>query len=405
MASNNISFINWNMLLLVLFPILNIYLSPVPFLTMGQLFFFVLFFIKKHPINLNPNNLPPGYKTFWIWTAVSYAITNLKFGALIPGGLSFFLYTLCLLNFLLNFNIDSFRKYYRLVFIFCSVVFWLQTISYYISGTVFSALLPSLELSDGVPIEDVISDQLAYTRSCSVFREPAHFAQYILPLLAIELFYSKEGKDYIVTPFSLYIILVLLLLRSGNGLVGLAVLLIMKAYQIVLKSNNKKKLVFALVALPIAFLSFKYYIGTEVGEQMLGRSVELENDESAHSYVRVYRGYVVYSQLPLFNKIVGASDEKILSSMPSYLSTGDPSFDLYMNGIQQILNKRGFIGLVLFVLLIIKILKRNEMVSYCLMFMFITLCFVGQLYLSDMMLIVFIISSSLHFKNKTLCIK
>ena len=55
---------------------------------------------------------------------------------------------------------------------------------------------------------------------------------------------------------------------------------------------------------------------TEVGSAMLERTNELENDDSAASYIRVYRGYALYSELPLANQLFGINDDRLMQVIP-----------------------------------------------------------------------------------------
>lgn len=392
-----------DMFVLAAMPILNIYKSPISIFPIGNLLAVIL--ILKYYISGNHFtkifNLPPYYALFWIWCTLSYAYTTMSISAIVPGGISFFIFTVIFCYMTTVFDMKSFRLCYRIIFGVCSAFFFIQFYSILRTDTFTPALIPWLKLADGTGTSDLIYSQQHLGRACSLFREPAHFAQYILPLLAIELFYDQKNNK-IISPFAVCPIIVLLLLRSGNGLVGLALLLLVKLYQIAVQSNFKTKLISILFAIPLMAYSANYYVQSTIGEEMVARTIELENDQSAHSWARVWRGYYIYGSLPTINKLLGASDDQILSYMPSHLRLLNSSQNLYVNGVQQILISKGLIGLLIFSIMLVSWIKKGEILSKAALICFIGLCFVAQLYLTDVMLLSFVIATYLNKHNNTI---
>ena len=381
------------MLVLAWFPILNIYKSP---LILGYGSFLLLLlcflaFIKEHDIK-RIMALPKKYYFFWAWCAIAYFISclpQIKIGAFIPGGFFFFVFTICIGFLVKFFDIKDFKRHTEIVVVITGVVLILQELLYFTTGSRFVAILPFGQLTDDIPVSELIADQMSLTRSCSLFREPAHYAQYLLPLLCLELF-SKENREKFFTPYSLFLLVLLIILRSGNGFVGLIFLYAVKVLAYLKRAKRGVVILTAIIAVPLCYYAVSSYISTEVGASMLERSSELENDDSAASYIRVYRGYALYSELPDVNKIIGVNDENLMRIIPrtsiAYLFKGEEQYDLYMNGVQSVLIHYGLIGFLLCVWLYITLLKGSKLMPKMQVWLFLLLSLLGQTFLASIML-------------------
>lgn len=386
-------FKNLAMLLLAWYPILDIYKSPL-LLGYGRLLVLLLCIVSFFTSggDLLKLNLPRQYYVYWMWCAFAYFISflpQIEITALIPGGLDLVLFSIILNFYLSVFDVDAFKKHLKVVVIIAGVILVIQELMYFTSGSRFIALLPSGELVDRLPMHDLIDAQMRAKRSCSLFREPAHFAQFLLPVLCLEIF-SEKNKEKLFTPYELFIILILVLLRSGNGFVGLIVLYGVKGVSYFKNVKMGEKIFMLFVSLPLLTYAVNTYISTEAGMDMLERSEELENDDSAASYIRVYRGYALYSELPFENKILGINNDNLMKIIPhttiSYLFNGEAVHDLYMNGIQMVLVHNGLIGLLICIWMFISIGKRRTIQGKMQLMLLLTLALLGQIYLSYTML-------------------
>lgn len=387
------NFRNVAMFLLAWFPILNIYKSPLP-LGYGSVLVLLLWVVSliQGTTLRRSLSLPRQYVIFWGWCAVAYFISylpQLKIGALIPGGFNLFIFSITL-GFLLSiFDIESFKKHSKIVVVAAGVILVFQEALYFTTGSRPIFLLPFGQLMDEISVPELIAEQMRMDRSSSLFREPAHFAQYLLPLLCLELF-SERNKEKLFTPYSIFIIAILVLLRSGNGFLGLVILLIVKAWTYLKNVRMGTKIMAILIAAPLAFYAVSSYISTEVGSAMLERTNELENDDSAASYIRVYRGYALYSELPFANQLFGINDDRLMQVIPrtsiSYLFAGTLTNDTYMNGVQSVMIHQGLIGLLLCVWMYVGFARRRPLQSKMQIWLLLLLSLFGQTFMSNSML-------------------
>ena len=152
---------------------------------------------------------------------------------------------------------------------------------------------------------ELVLFHLRAERPSAFFMEPAYFAQYLLCLLTLELFGSSNNKYYNKS-IILGIVVLLLLIRSGCGITGLAFLILIKLVSIFPALSLQKKIFYTIFLLPLFYFGIHSYTSSEAGSQLVDRKSEisLENSESSGS-IRMLRGYVVYDNLPVSNKIFG----------------------------------------------------------------------------------------------------
>ena len=377
------------MFYLALYPILRIYLF-LPGLSWGDMLFFWLIaaelYRKKGKIRLS---YPQYYKAYWIYIACSYLVVSyFKPAAFIPGGWSFFIYSIILGYVILKFDYEAFKKYYRFVFVISLVIFLLQEIMFYSLGYRFHALLPFGRLLDGFSMSELIVEHQTGLRSSSFFREPAHLAQYVLPLLIMELF-DHEGRDKICNKYAVAIVLMLLFLRSGNGMLGLLIVLAIKFAHYIYSKEIKYKVFKIIIAGGILVIPIMYYMGTEAAQLMVFRSAELQNEEESASYIRIYRGYALYGELPAINKLIGINEDDLVERIPktsiSYLFTGERISDVYCNCIQYILIYSGFLGFLFVALVYFKLFKNARIMGRTSILLLFTISLVASIYNSYLM--------------------
>lgn len=391
-SSKNIGINKIVMFLLASFPILNIYVTPF-ILSWGEAFFISMMIVCYLRDKRNIFNFPKWYFAFWIYVSFMYLLLSLsefRLGVLIPGGFNFFLFSLILGFVISHFDYPSFRKYYRSLFFISFAVLVAQEIAYNLMGFRFSAMIPFGELKDGYPMEELIADQTkSYTdRSSSIFREPAHMAQYILPLLAIELY--DDSKKRIFSPMSILLMISLLTLRSGNGIVGMALLVGIKFVYFIIRERTKNKFLVISLAVLIGGMALTYYVSSEAGQSVLDRSEDLENEEDAHSFVRIYRGWRLYAEMPIVYQMIGATKTIINATIPqtsaSMLFLGDDSDNLYFNGMQTTFLYNGLFGTFLLLLIYIRLYKKNTILGKALIWMLLVLSLIASTYITSVML-------------------
>lgn len=386
------------MLLLALYPILTMYGT---LLNYGiWLFLLLIGYILLSSKGKSLVYFPDAYKMYWGYLAIAYLVLTRKLGAIVPGGLSFFVFSIILIFISKQFDLSYYKKYMRILILVVVGLFFVQEAMWLTTGSRFVPVLPLGSLTTTMTYGELITRNAMAERSASIFLEPAHLAQFLLLSLAVELFTDK-GKR-IFNGYSLLIIAALLVMRSGTGIVGLAVLLLFRMRTLLGRLSMGKKIIASVFIIAIAGVALNFYIKTEAGGEMFERSQnELTLDEEGHSYARFVVGTLIYNDLPAVNKIIGASDEELLPIARKYAFYADEDENvLYMNGWAYVLNHSGLIGLALLLIVIYKLYHNNDELAKGGLWLFVAFSFFGQTYGQSLMLIVFIIASYYQYQNK-----
>ena len=308
--------------------------------------------------------------------------------------------TMCLLSIAyIQYNYDEkvFLKFYRYLVFTCVIVYCCQEILYLAAGYRFSGLIPSLPLiyegTVDVSMADFRLAQQESERASSIFLEAAQFAQVLLPFLCIELF-SKEK----ISRTAIVLTVILLLLRSGNGLLLMSMIWLIR---LLVYNPSKKKYFSLLLILPLITIAVKYYISMESSEILVERFNGIKNniDNASHSgFIRIFRGYYLFDALPLFDKFFGLNSGSVLSAevtkYPIYWLFQN---DLYLNSFQSNLVYTGIIGTVLYYSWLLSYLKKVTICGKVIIMSFIFLNFIASLSF-PMFLLYFI--SAITFKKQ-----
>lgn len=383
-------------LFLPLYPILDCY-SFISFLSLGKTILLTFLVIASVSCNNVSYHFPEDkcYYRLWIYLAISYflsCIGSLSFGAFIPGSLSFVIFSVMLIFTIPYVDFKIFYKSYRGVVFIAGILLLVQEVSYFTMGIRPFFVLPLGEINYGtMTYSELMWIHTTTDRSSSIFLEPAHMAQYVLPFLCVELFY-KENKNKLFSPFSIFVIIILALLKSGNGMVGLAIVLLFKA--LIYSHNQRKAKVFliAILLVPLTLFFFNRYISTEGGQKVLERTEELTMDSDAHSYSRIGLGYEIYGSLPLFNQVIGMSDDNLISSGFVKIRNKDVGSSLYCNGLSKVLISAGALGLLFWLMFLVPIFKGASYIGKSVLVLLLVLSLFSAMYLTAIMWMVLIIA-------------
>lgn len=286
-----------------------------------------------------------------------------------------------------------FVKYYLRITLICLLFWYIQYFSFLFTGIKILGIFTFLPIALGVTdITAFIESQYGIeSRSSSFFSEPALFAQYLLPILIILLFSRGNKKKWLIICL---ITFCLLILRSGNALIGLSVIILGYFLWMLCKASVAKKIIVLLVV-PLAVFAGGYsYVHSEIGEKTLERQDQLNGDlssvKSGHSgFIRIFRGYYVYQELSFLRQIIGANNttlikEAINRSSVSNLFMED---DLYFNTIQTILIRTGVIGLLIISFFFGKMYVGTNPVGKVSLVTLFALSFVASMYFTELMYI------------------
>lgn len=270
-----------------------------------------------------------------------------------------------LLAYLMFWGVNDFnklRKYYRLIAIVVIIFFFIQEFTYHVIGHRISGIFTFLPLSyeDGLDLKDKL---IEVSRSSSFFSEPAHLAQFLLPLFCIELFAKRKSVFYIIMTG-----ITLLLTFSGNAILGLAIVGVVYIFNIMKNRSGAVKLKMALLVIPAMVGVLYVYISSEMGQEMMSRSETLSSDyvnsggTSRSAYLRIYRGFAVYDQYGTIEKVLGNDNNHYFFSKAMSSSAAmffEDENDTYLNTLQSFLLYTGLVGIIFFVLIFIEIWKKS----------------------------------------------
>ena len=269
-------------------------------------------------------------------------------------------------------DIELLKRYYGYVVAICCGYFILQEISYNLTGTRISGLTTLVPTIYGALSEKYVAIQTKVPRSAAFFLEPSYFAQYLFPYIVLNIF-SKQKRAFKKV---IAVSLVMFLIRSGNGTILL--LLIWGTW--FLFSNIKAYIKILVVAFMLMGLAGIYFYDPSIYESLLSRTSELHASASANmgesetsGFIRFFRGYYLYNDMPLFSKIFGSTNDAVLSAMKASPFLWNK--DQFMNGVQTLLIYNGLIVCLLYfrhILLFCKgALKQKEVVAFVLGFIFL----------------------------------
>lgn len=293
-------------------------------------------------------------------------------------------------------QLPSFLKLYRIVALVNILFFTVQEILYYTLGYRIIGILTSLPLTIGgadFNSSEYTVGAMEAERSSAFFSEPAHFVQFLLPLLVIELFYVSDKKAYVRCVAYL---LTLLALASGNALLGLCIIALFFIADLLRKLEKIVAILIIGIFIAISFFSISYILTTEYGEKLLARSSQIEPDAKQYSsgFERMYRGYYVWDELTPVEKWIGVnSNSKVKEKIKKCaVAVTFREGDTYMNAVQTFLIYTGYIGTTLFCCLLISLWRGNNLAGRCCIMIYVSLCFIASVFYAYIMVLYLLVA-------------
>lgn len=386
-----------SMVLLLLAPILSIYGKPdgwnleVATSLPMSLFVFTYYFLSNDKRFL----LPQGLIWYFVYWSALFMMTTMQF--------PLFMIQVFLFSFMAfaTFHREQYIKMYQIFALVCIILFFLQEASFYLTGNRISGVLSFLPKSGNLTMSEYMSVQEEASRSSSFFAEPAHFAQFLLPLFAIELYFDKSKIRSI---FIIAIAAALLLLRSGNSLLGVAAVLVFLLPYYYKKKSKYRWFSLLFVSFFIALVGYEY-VNSEMGSNLLERQGELSmvyEGGSRSGFLRIWRGYYVYADYSIMEKIFGCADNNVL--LGHVFSSGmimNVGQELYFNGFQKILLNTGLVGVVIFCFVYYKIWINNTVCGKAILLTLIVLSFIAAIYMTHTMILYMVLAEGMKCKKSS----
>ena len=378
------------MLLLALFPLLHWYNIGLP-VGLGELLMFLVAVVAFATGRIRYNAIPKSFFFVFAYVSLSWYIQNSNFSlmGLLPGGPIFFFFLITVLAGVSLFNIGYLKTYMRVIVIVSIIIFLFQFIVLQTTGIRFCCV-PNL--TGSFMYEDLTYASLAErhfvsTNPCAIFLEKSYMAYYLVMYLCLELFHGK-GKEVLYTRFSLLIVFVLLILKSGSGILGVFIPIAIKIISFFWEKKNIRIAILITITPFIALMIYLYAI-TEIGAAMLERQSEITT-EGTSGFTRIIYGYSFYENLTPKQQCFGTSVSEINDLI--YLSYIDRRFSL--NGIQYPLIQLGIIGLSIWILFYVKLFWTGDLCSRSCILVFFLLSSLEVVYLGPYMAILTIIACS-----------
>lgn len=359
--------------LFALAPILSIYATPILSISIGEIMLIGVGFllISSNRSNLTHTKNYIGYIVYSIIITIAMSCYHMDiFGSdTIKEMISFVAYSCLAILYAKRMNLDLYIEKYQTIAFVAAIYLIIQSVVHMIAGIWLPGMIPEVMTDSGVSTTLLIE---RYSRACSFFKEPAHFAQFMSIPLSTILFSEKHNRKFFIY-LSVYIIS-LALSFSGNAMAILGTSFLFYLFYLFRSGEGKKTVKASLLIVVIVSLGFLLIKTNSQVQELFGRltSGELLGTYAPRvsGYVRIVRGYVVYLSFGLLEKVFGIGMGNYSTfaihycrdALYSRASRYDPS---YINGIQFFLTSTGMIGLIMYLYAILKNIRKRKIVIAC----------------------------------------
>ena len=387
-----------SMAVLATLPLLAWYKIPFP-VGLGYAFILLLGTIAIVKNRFRVNVIPLAFWLMFAYVCFMWMYHHdFSFWTLFPpGGWMFFIFVLAVIWGVLAFDIGLLKKYMRWVVLISIALFWVQFGLKVTTGSQVYCFVPNLTGAftyEEMSYSELAANQLLGERPCSIFMEPSYMAHYFVTYLAIVWFDSVAQKKWLNKEIIL-IIITLIALKSGSGMVALAVLFAVKMFSMFWSANVGRRILLISILIPLVIFVVDIYMGSEMGQMMLSRSNELST-EGTSGFTRVVGGYLMFDQLDFNEKMIGIPDARerfgILES--------DGSLFFFANGIQTILLSLGYLGALFFLVFYIVLFKKTSLASRMCIIILLVMSLIESNYLNPFMMLLTIIPCADYNYNK-----
>ena len=286
--------------------------------------------------------------------------------------------------------------YTRLAFIF-SVFLIIQYVSLLFFGTPISGKIPFLEEYER-EVGAIIRGRII--RVCSVFAEPSHFSVYVAPAIIMFLWGKTNQKR---NKIKLAVITIAVLLStSSNGIIVMGLI-----YALYIVYRYFSKLNFAYIILGSIILVAAYYFITSssyLNDVTYGLLTQEEGMTTSKAQGRIYRGFLMYSDMPIDCKIFGVGWRNALAYCKAcnhelLVRYSYDGFD-YFNSVAGSLIYSGLIGFIALLSFFIAMFKytRDYPARVLIISVFVLMC-TSSVLLSDQW--IFFLAAILSLINKS----
>lgn len=397
------SFVFW---VILLYPILGIYGVGIPGWSIASILILVIGLLTIPRINWGRvRDIMPIWLILLILDAViiHYLSSN---EAVIPlSEIQVFLMFLVFFYYITTDNLGTFISKYKKMALICIVFFYIQFITYHLLNVRLNGIFLSLPIA----ITDDVSGWMARldesNRFSSFFSEPAHFAYFLMPLIIVEVY--KENKNWL---FIGLMVLSVVLSMSGTGLLALVVTILAWYFSNIIR-RSKRSIWYMVFVGSALIIGAGVFMKTEMAGELLERQSEMSIDYTGGSrsgFMRLWRGYYVYAEMPTSRKIIGLNNDDLLRQYEQrslFSETFSSDTDRFYNGMGMLLTRQGLVGLFLFLVLLGSIWKKTNQAGKLIIICFFSYMLMESVYLNNRMALYLILSWCLLNNKKVVTIR
>ncbi len=275
------------------------------------------------------------------------------------------------------------RRVYGWVLIAAICFFLYQEFIYLLTDSRISGIIPFLDFTyyADSSTEAFSEVQQNANRSSSFFLEPAMFAQFLVPGLAMNMKYTR--KNFLCF---LGLLIIIVIGRTGTGLFIGAIASVI--YLLNWKEGSKAvKFTFYCVIFIVGLIGARYIMTTNYYTYISARTEEFSSDDSS-AFVRFFRGYLLLGAMTPAEKLLGVGTKNLveITQRPG-VSAFFGDNDIYMNGVQSVLVGGGVVGLALFFWMLWKIYRQADSTGRYIILLFSIQSLMAASYLSALMLV------------------
>ncbi len=318
-------------LVVVLFPILGIYISPISGFDLGT---FCLLLLLPFLLSGNFKIRIPLYMFLLIMyillgSLIAYTVSEPSDLALAMLRMGKFIITVVIVFIIAKekfFDYQFAKKMLKIITISAVSYIIIQSILFYKTGRLLPSVPFNLIRNEEYGTIDYSQAASIFYRPASFFLEPAHFAQYVVVYLTYCLFgdFQKTEPQLIAAVF---ITIGLFVSTSGQGILLSFLIWTFWLFNQLAKSGITRKIYLIIFCILLGLIVLPKVFQTEIVSTSINRIIT-DSGLGVASKGRLF-SYYYFNELPLLQKIIGTG----YGNVPAGVYLNSAAYILYCNGI------------------------------------------------------------------------
>lgn len=365
--------------IIIFFPILSIYRSPIAAIDLGTFLMCIVgvtvMLNKACAIELQRRLLPLILYVVVITSISVFSVSLYSSSAIILMRMLRFVILLGIFSFCNKeyFDFDYGVHLLQKLTIVASIYLIIQFFVYAASGHILPNFIPGLTKIQGLMQSNTLSEYANFYRPTSFFLEPSSFVYFAALMLICSLFLQEYTKIRNKNITAILITVAIILSTSGQGFIVLVVAWGCWFLKLLIQKRFDRPKIFKTIGVFIIMLiTIPIIMRSEVITNTLGR-IFVEDPNKMSAIDARSGGYDMFNNLSLFRKIVG-------------MGFGNLPDNMYFSSIADILFTLGIIGLIIVLVIYLKLFISGKMFQKMLCIVSIVLMFGGGLFTATYLL-------------------